>query len=100
MSMNRLFKAVVAILILATVIQAIAMAYVLGYGHGVNSQQPHIEELYRELHPDLQVSFFTWPPPLRNALFGTSIILAICWAFVLLSIPQRRLSKPKQSDTV
>ena len=97
MSMNRLFKAVVAILILATVIQAIAMAYVLGYGHGVNSQQPHIEELYRELHPDLWVTFAMRLHPLRNSLFGTSIILALCWIFVLLSILQRRLSKPKQS---
>ena len=98
--MNRTFKAIVVILIVATAIQAIAIAYVLGFEHGVNSQQPHIQELYRELHPDLQVSVFTWPPPLRNALFGTSVILAICWAFVLLSIPQRRLSNPKQSDTV
>jgi hypothetical protein len=98
--MNRAFKAIVVILIVATVIQAIATAYVLGFEHGVNSQQPHIEELYRELHPDLWVSFSMRLHPLRNALFGTSIILAVCWALVLLSIPQRRLSKPKQSDTV
>ena len=98
--MNRAFKAIVVILIMVTVIQAIAIAYVLGFEHGVNSQQPHIQELYRELHPDRWITFAIWSHPLRNALFGTSIILAVCWAFVLLSIPQRRLSKPKQSDTV
>ena len=95
--MNRLFKMVVAILILVTVIQAIAVAYVLGFEHGVNSQQPIIQQLYRELNPDLLVDFFIWLHPLRNTLFGTSIILALCWTFVLLSILQRKLSKPKQS---
>jgi len=95
--MNRLFKMVVAILILATFIQALALAYVLGFERGVNSQQPIIQQLYRELNPDLLVDFFIWLHPLRNTLFGTSIILALCWAFVLLSIPQRKLSKPKQS---
>jgi hypothetical protein len=95
--MNRAFKAIVVILIMATVIQAIAIAYVLGFEQGVNSQQPHIQELYRELNPDLLVDFFIWLHPLRNTLFGTSIILALCWAFVLLSILQRKLSKPKQS---
>jgi hypothetical protein len=95
--MNRAFKAIVVILIVATVIQAIAIAYVLGFEQGVNSQQPHIQELYRELNPDLLVDFFIWLHPLRNTLFGTSIILALCWAFVLLSILQRKLSKPKQS---
>jgi len=94
--MNRAFKAIVVILILATVIQAIAIAYVLGFEQGVNSQQPYIQELYRELHPDLLVDFFIWLHPLRNTLFGTSIILALCWIFVLLSILQRKLSKPKQ----
>ena len=98
--MNRAFKAIVVILIMVTVIQAIAIAYVLGFEHGVDSQEPHIQELYRELHPDLWVSFSMRLHPLRNALFGTSVILAVCWAFVLLSILQRRLSKPKQSDTV
>ena len=95
--MNRAFKAIVVILIVATVIQAIAIAYVLGFEQGVNSQQPHIQELYRELNPDLPVDFFIWLHPLRNTLFGISIILALCWAFVLLSILQRKLSKPKPS---
>ena len=95
--MNRAFKAIVVILIVATFIQAIAIAYVLGFEHGVNSQQPHIQELYRELHPDLWITFSMRLHPLRNALFGTSVILAVCWAFVLLSILQRRFHKLKLS---
>lgn len=93
--MGRLFKAIVAVLIVATFIQALALAYVLGFEHGVNSQQPIIRQLYRELYPDLLFDFFIWLHPLRSTLFGTSMILAVCWAFVLLSIMQRRLSKPK-----
>ena len=95
--MSRVFKAIVVVLIVATFIQALALAYVLGFEQGINSQQHHIQELYRELNPDLLVDFFIWLHPLRNTLFGTSIILALCWAFVLLSILQRKLSKPKQS---
>ena len=98
--MRRLFKAILTLLIVATLIQALALAYVLGFEHGVNSQQPIIQQLYRELYPDLLVDFFIWLHPLRNTLFGISMILTVCWAFVLLSIMQRRLSKPKQPKHV
>ncbi len=94
--MNRLFKVASSILILATVIQAIALAYVLGYEHGVNSQLPIIQQLDRELHPDLLIDYIIWLHPLRNTLFGTGIILVVCWALVLLSILQKRYSEPKQ----
>ena len=95
--MNRVFKAIVVVLVVATFIQAIALAYVLGFEHGVKSRQPIIQRLCRELNPDLMVDFFTWLHPLRNTLFGTSMILALCWASVLLSIMQRKLCKPKKS---
>ena len=97
--MNRVFKAIVVVLVVATFIQAIALAYVLGFEYGVKSRQPIIQRLCRELNPDLMVDFFTWLHPLRNTLFGTSMILALCWASVLLSIMQRKLCKPKNLNT-
>jgi hypothetical protein len=95
--MNKSFNAVLTVLILATFIYAITLAYVIGFERGVNSQRPIIEQLNRELHPDLRISFIPYLHPMRNLLFGTGAILALCWTFVLLSILWRRLSNPDKS---
>jgi hypothetical protein len=75
--MSRTTKLVLTVLILATFVQAIAVAYILGFESGVDSRNRIIEELQRQLHPEFSISFGIWSHPLRAALFDTGLVLSI-----------------------
>lgn len=81
--MNKILKAAVVVLILASVIQAGAMGYMFGYEQGVSSQEITI------LQPNV------WFHPLRDILFSTSSILMLCWAITIALILRRGPSEAK-----
>lgn len=85
--MKKIFLILVSVLTVATVVLAIVAAYVIGVEQGVNSQQWRIKELLEELHPGLIVDFLPWMHPLRDALFGSTLIIGICWIlFVVVGL--------------
>jgi hypothetical protein len=95
--LNKLLKATVVVLILATVVQAGAMGYMFGYEQGISSQEITILKLQRELHPELIYDPVLYFHPLRNTLFSTGSILALCWAIVVSLILRREPTKTKES---
>jgi len=84
--MSRLFKAGVVILVLATSIQVMVIAYIFGFERGFISGELMLGDLYVDLHPEVQTDFSMSLQPLWNILFGTSSILALCWTLTVALI--------------
>lgn len=85
---------VVVALTVATLVQASAVAYVLGYEAGVESQLWTIKRL-RERLDGVIIDFLEYTHPLRNTLLLTSLLLLICWLFAAMYVVQRKAgSKP------
>jgi len=79
---------------LATVVQAIAWAYIFGIEHGINSQTLHFKQLYEELHPELIVDFAIYFHPSRNILSLTTLSLILSWiAISSITIEKKLKSK-------
>lgn len=84
---------IIGVLTIATIILAMAIAYIHGVEEGINSQLYHIKILEEQLHPGLIIDYFSYFHPLRNALFATGSVLTTCWAIVAAMVLAER--KPK-----
>ena len=81
--MGKKFRTLIGILTAATVIQLLAVAYVVGVEEGVNSQQYTIKTLTERLSPGPGIiDFLPYIHPLRNTLFVSSLIIVFCWLLV------------------
>jgi len=89
--MGKKFRTLIGILTAATVIQLLAVAYVLGVEQGVDSQQYTIKTLTERLSPGLIIDFLPYIHPLRNTLFVSSLIIAFCWLLLaVVALPPAR----------
>ncbi len=82
--MSRIFRIIVLVLVVATVILAIAIAYVRGVMEGVRSQQWRIKELIEELHPGIIVDPGLVTHPLYPPLMSTFLLLGACWIVIAI----------------
>ena len=88
--MSRIFRITVQVFTVATVILAIAIAYVLGEMRGVLSQQPRIKELMEELN-GLIVDFGLYVHPLWYPLLSIAFIFGACWiVIVVIALREKR----------
>jgi len=78
--MSKIFRIIVKVFTVATVILAIAMAYVFGEMRGIMSQQPLIKELWHELHGVDE--FGLWVHPLWHPLLSIAFIFGVCWIVI------------------
>jgi hypothetical protein len=89
--MGKKFRTLIGILTAATVIQLLAVAYVVGVEQGVNSQQYTIKTLTEQLSGPSIIDFLPYIHPLRNTLFVSSLIIAFCWILVaVVALPRNR----------
>ena len=89
--MGKKFRTLIGVLTAATVIQLLAVAYVVGVEQGVNSQQYTIKTLTEQLTGPGIIDFLPYIHPLRNALFVSSLIIAFCWLLVaVVALPRNR----------
>jgi hypothetical protein len=84
---------IVGVLTVATLMLAMAIAYIHGVEEGINSQLYHIKILEEQAHPGLIIDYFSYFHPLRNALFATGSVLTLCWIIVAAMVLAER--KPK-----
>jgi len=80
--MGKKFRTLIGILTVATVIQLLVVAYVVGVEEGVNSQRYIIKTLREQLGPGLIMDYLPYVHPLRNTLFISFLIIAFCWLLV------------------
>jgi hypothetical protein len=90
---SKKFRVVVTILTIATVTLAIAAAYVIDVEQGVNSQQPQIIEVFRKLNPDVLLNPIPWIHPLKNAIFGSTLFIGVCWITIATISLQKKIKK-------
>jgi hypothetical protein len=83
----KVFRAFVVALTVATLVQASAVAYILGYEAGVESQLWTMKQL-RERLDGIIIDFLQYTHPLRNTLLLTSLLLLICWLFAAMYVVQ------------
>jgi len=89
--MNKMSRITVKVFTVATVILAMAIAYVFGEMRGILSQEWRIKELLEELHPGLIVDFGLWVHPLWHPLLGIALIFGVCWiAIALIALREKR----------
>ena len=89
--MSKIFRTTVQVFTVATVILAIAIAYVLGEIGGVLSQRPRIIELIEELHPSLHVDLGLYEHPLWHPLLTIAFIFGACWIVIaVIALTQKR----------
>lgn len=88
--MSRKFRITVKVFTAATVVLAIAIAYVFGVMRGVLSQQSRIKELMEELHPDLIVDFGLQVHPLWYPLLSIAFIFGACWIVIAVRARKRK----------
>lgn len=89
--MGKKFRILIGVLTVATVIQLLVVAYVVGVEEGVNSQLYAIKTLREQLSPGLIIDFMPYIHPLRNTLFVSSLIIAFCWLLVtVVALPRSR----------
>jgi hypothetical protein len=84
---------IIGVLTIATLILAMAIAYIHGVEEGINSQLYHIKILEEQLHPGLIIDYFSYFHPLRNTLFAAGSVLTLCWIIVAAMVLAER--KPK-----
>jgi hypothetical protein len=84
---------IIGLLTIATLILAMAIAYIHGVEEGINSQLYHIKILREQAYPGLIIDYFPYLHPFRNALFGTGFFLTLCWIGVAAIALVKR--KPK-----
>jgi len=84
---------IVGVLTIATLILAMAIAYIHGVEEGINSQLYHIKILEEQAYPGLIIDYLPYLHPFRNALFGTGFFLTLCWISVAAIV--LRKGKPK-----
>jgi hypothetical protein len=84
--MGKMLRLIGGLLAMGTVVLAIAVAYVTGVEQGINSQQPDIAELYRRLNPDVFINPLPYMHPMRNFLFGSAILIGICWIVLFITL--------------
>jgi hypothetical protein len=80
--LGKRFRVLVGILAVATVIQFVGVAYVVGVEQGVNAQQYTIKTLREQLHPGLIIDYMPYLHPWRSALAMAFLALAPCWLLV------------------
>jgi polyferredoxin len=85
-AMGEMLRLMAIFLAIGTVVLTMAVVYVVGVEHGVNSQQPEIVELYHKLNPDVLINPLPYMHPLRNFLFGSALFIAICWITFFITI--------------
>jgi hypothetical protein len=73
---------IIGVLTIATLILAMAIAYIHGVEEGINSQLYHIKILREQAYPGLIIDYLPYLHPFRNALFGTVFFLTLCWISV------------------
>ena len=89
--MSKIFKIALQFFIVATVILAIAIAYVLGEVAGVSSQLPLIKELYMQKQNGLIVDFGLIVHPLYYPLLNIAFLLGACWIIVaVIALREKR----------
>jgi len=84
---------IIGVLTIATLILAMAIAYIHGVEEGINSQLYHIKILREQAYPGLIIDYLPYLHPFRNALFGTGFFLTLCWISVAAIALVKR--KPK-----
>jgi hypothetical protein len=84
---------IIEVLTIATLVLAMAIAYIHGVEEGTNSQIYHIKVLEEQLHPGLIIDYLPYLHLFRNALFGTGFFLTLCWISVVAIVLVKR--KPK-----
>ena len=88
--MSKIFRTTVQVFTVATVILAIAIAYIFGEMRGVLSQRPRIKELMEELHPG-HVTFGLYVHPLWYPLLSIAFIFGACWIVIaVIALTQKR----------
>lgn len=90
---GRIPRLTALLLVTATVILAIAIAYVVGAEQGVNSQRPHIFELLRKANPDVLINQLPYMHPLRNVLFAFTLVIGTCWMTLFITVSLQAMRK-------
>ena len=89
--MSKIFRTTVQVFTVATVILAIAIAYVLGEMSGELSQRLRIIELEEELHPGLLIDPYLYEHPLWHPLLTIAFIFGACWIVIaVIALTQKR----------
>ena len=91
--MGKILRLTGLFLAIATVILAIAIAYVVGVEQGVNSQRPHILELLRKADSDVLINLLPYMYPLRNVLFAFALVIGTCWMTLLITVSLQAMRK-------
>jgi len=77
--MRRIFRMIIMVLAVATVILAIAMAYVYGMAVGVHSRRWCLYELDECRNPNRNIDYLPWRHPLMQPLQNIAFIFGVCW---------------------
>ena len=89
--MSKIFSTTVQVFTVATVILAIAIAYVLGEMSGEMSQRLRIIELENKLHPGIHVDPELYEHPLWHPLLTTAFIFGACWIVIaVIALTQKK----------
>jgi hypothetical protein len=75
---------------IATLILAMAIAYIHGVEEGINSQLYHVKILEEQVYPGLIIDYLPYLHPFRNALFGSGFFLTLCWISVAAIVLRKR----------
>jgi len=81
--MSRIFRTALYVFLVATVILAIAIAYVFGEMRGVISQQWIIKELM-EKQNGLIVDFGLYVHPFYYPLLNVAFLFGVCWIIIIV----------------
>jgi hypothetical protein len=95
------FRAIIRVLTVATLIQAVAMAFMGGYEVGRNSQNGRLMELYMKAYPDegcYLIEFNRDRHPLSSILDKTFVLLLTCWMLVISYVVVKKLQTIAQTE--
>ena len=89
--MSKIFRTTVQVFTVATVILAMAIAYVLGEIEGVLSERLRNIELMNKLHPYIHVDPELYEHPLWHPLLTIAFIFGACWIVIaVIALTQKR----------
>ena len=92
--MSKIFGTTVKVFTVATVILAIAIAYVLGEMSGELSERIRFNELENKLHPEIHGDLGLYePPPLWYPLLTTAFIFGASWIVIAVIALTQKIKK-------
>jgi len=89
--MSKIFGIIVIVFAVATVILAIAMAYVYGMTAGAHSQRWCLYELDECRNPNRKIDYGPWRHPLMQPLQNIAFIFGVCWiSIAVIALQEKR----------